>query len=289
MVTDHDSDVDGLYELSPDEFIAARDGLAARLRSDGDREASRRVGQLRRPTVAAWAVNQVVRGSGDKVAALLETGQELRRAQRQLLSGVAAPGLRPAANRRRELVQVLQTRADEALERSGRDPGGHRRDVQTTFEAASIDEDAAHALQQARLSKPLAPPSGFGDLSALAVVRERPAAAPDEALSDADGQAELEAATKALEDAERKAARARTAADRARQETEERKSDARAASDEAASLERRAAAARRRADNAAADVERAEESAQRAQRSYERAAGNLEEASQGVARLREGA
>ncbi|MDP8988077.1 MAG: hypothetical protein M3N11_06985, partial [Actinomycetota bacterium] len=59
-----EADVDGLdqlYELEPRHFVAARDRLVRELRAAGERQAAAAVKGLRRPTVVAWALNQVAR------------------------------------------------------------------------------------------------------------------------------------------------------------------------------------------------------------------------------------
>src|SRR6266542_6806987 len=69
-----------LYGLPPEEFVAARDQRAAQARSEGDRESSRRIRELRRPTLAAWAVNQLVRDQPQTADQILSLGSELRQA-----------------------------------------------------------------------------------------------------------------------------------------------------------------------------------------------------------------
>ena len=58
---DVEAEIDRLFELSPERFVAERDATAKRLRSGGDVEAAARVTKLRRPTVAAWALDQLAR------------------------------------------------------------------------------------------------------------------------------------------------------------------------------------------------------------------------------------
>lgn len=48
-----------LYGEFPEVFVGTRDALVQRLRQRGDQDAAERVRRLRRPTVAAWAVNRV--------------------------------------------------------------------------------------------------------------------------------------------------------------------------------------------------------------------------------------
>ncbi|MEA2287422.1 MAG: hypothetical protein QOJ21_3465, partial [Solirubrobacteraceae bacterium] len=54
-------DSDELYGLPLDAFVPERDALAKELRSDGRREEAAEVKALRKPSVAAWGVNQAVR------------------------------------------------------------------------------------------------------------------------------------------------------------------------------------------------------------------------------------
>ena len=48
-------DVDELYGLPIDRFVAERGAVARGLRADGKREEAARVSGLRKPSVAAWA------------------------------------------------------------------------------------------------------------------------------------------------------------------------------------------------------------------------------------------
>src|SRR3954447_8139768 len=66
-----DEDVDRLYGLPLEEFVAERDALAKRLRADKRREEADAVKSLRKPSVAAWAVNQVLRCHPEDRRALL--------------------------------------------------------------------------------------------------------------------------------------------------------------------------------------------------------------------------
>jgi hypothetical protein len=54
-----DPDLDPLYKAPADEFVAARNALSDRLRKAGDKASAARVKALKRPTPAAWLLNQV--------------------------------------------------------------------------------------------------------------------------------------------------------------------------------------------------------------------------------------
>jgi hypothetical protein len=56
---DLDGALAGLYRRPLGEFVAARDQLTRQLRTAGDRETARRVARLRRPSISAWAANQL--------------------------------------------------------------------------------------------------------------------------------------------------------------------------------------------------------------------------------------
>jgi hypothetical protein len=102
-------ELDGLYALPPGAFIAARQELAKRYRTAGDRESAERVKTARRPTLAAWTANQLARQERGKLRVLLNAGRRVRSAQRRALSGGsgAAEALREAADQEREVLRPL--------------------------------------------------------------------------------------------------------------------------------------------------------------------------------------
>src|SRR4051794_15425109 len=93
-----------LYGLPLERFTAERNALAAELRSP-------EIKALRKPSAAAWAVNQLVRAEPDLVEALLGAGGELRQAHRQAASGRGADQLRAAADAERAAGDLLVARA----------------------------------------------------------------------------------------------------------------------------------------------------------------------------------
>jgi hypothetical protein len=80
-------DWDELYGLALDRFTTERQALARTLRSEGKREEAARVTALRKPSVAAWAVNQLVRTQRKDLAELFKAGDAARRAQADLIEG----------------------------------------------------------------------------------------------------------------------------------------------------------------------------------------------------------
>src|ERR1700727_3143175 len=91
-------DSDQLYGLPLDQFVAERGALVNALRADGDRGQAAEVAALRKPSVAAWAVNQLVRTQRRAVDDLFAAGDTLRDVQAEVMAGRQdAQALRDAA------------------------------------------------------------------------------------------------------------------------------------------------------------------------------------------------
>jgi hypothetical protein len=231
--------------LPPEDFVASRDQLSKRLRDDGQTDEAKRVKSLRRPTVPAWAINQVVRRHPEELQELLRAGDELRRAQQKALSGVKSADLRDAADRRRAALQPMVDAAEAVLEEADRSSAAHTEAAQATFESASVDEDAARQVREGRLAKELPAPSGFGAVSGLAVV-------PGEG-----GQTRAPTAKQQQAD------------QRARQQAERERRAVQEAKEEAEKLDREARDADRRAFKAEQDASRARTEASRLRKKAE--------------------
>jgi hypothetical protein len=264
-----EEELDQLFSRPSEEFIAARDELAKRLKAEGRSEEAGEVKALRRPTVAAWAANQVARQRPEEVAELLAAGAELHKAQRKALSGVKGGGFREAMERRRKALVALVKSAEEVLREAGKGSAGTVDVLQPTFEAASVDAQAGKALKAGRLERELAAPSGFGGATGLEVVAapaEKPPARGKKKAEDEAVRAEQEAVRREAKELERQAAearrkvmRARASAARAEERADKAASeanDARAAAKEAARLLKEAEAEAKRADAALARAEK---------------------------------
>ena len=162
-----DDDIGALYRGSPEAFVAARDALVKRLRDEGREQEAARVKGLRKPTVPAWAVDQLAGRDPDGLEELLAAGSELRRAQRQALSGGDPDVLREATEARRSIVARLTRAAVDALRAAGRSEGPHVDEIAATLEAASIDPEAGERLRAGTLDRPLSAAAGFEDIVGL--------------------------------------------------------------------------------------------------------------------------
>ena len=103
-----EKELDELFHGPLEEFTAGRNELAKSLRSDGDAEASDWVKGLKKPTRAAWLVNQLSQRKPKDVQRLLSVGQELRNAQEEMLAGSAdRKKLREAGAAEQETIERL--------------------------------------------------------------------------------------------------------------------------------------------------------------------------------------
>lgn len=180
---DIDSATDELYGIAPDGFLPRRAELAAAARSDGDRELARQIGALRKPSVAAWAVNRMVRTRPDEVTRLADLAARLRAAQ-QSLDGAA---LKDLGRERARLVDSLVTATAQAAGEDGASlSAAASRDAGDTFVAALASPEATAAVLSGRLTRTLTY-AGFGDVD-LSDATARPLrVVPDDSGSEPTG------------------------------------------------------------------------------------------------------
>jgi hypothetical protein len=163
--------IDHLYSLSPEMFTKARNDAAQRLRTEGNLVGSDLLRTLKRPTVAAWSIDQLPRRRPDLVIELLEAGTALRAAQRAALSRSGkGDDLLKASERRRLAVASLFEEASMVLREAGREPAVHADAIRSTLEAASIDEATGGLFRSGRLTKEVSPPAGLGDITPFEVL-----------------------------------------------------------------------------------------------------------------------
>lgn len=150
---DLDQALDTLYLAPLSEFIPKRDSLAKELLSEQP-VAAKVVKGLKKPTVGAWALNQVALKSPKQIEWLLEVYQKLR-------SPSDSAEFRDASKSRNKIVTDLVDTAVKALE-----SGGHagsesvKEKIARTLQAVATDAEAAEVLRRGRLSRELEP-SGF--------------------------------------------------------------------------------------------------------------------------------
>ena len=145
--------LDELYSGPLEEFTAGRNALAKDLRAGGESSAADWVKGLRKPSRAAWLVNQLAARKSGEVADLLDLGSELRAAQEEMLAGSPDRAkLRETARREQQKVDSL-ARAAEAI---GREHGAGAQiltRVTETLRSAAGDPAVAAAIEGGRLTR----------------------------------------------------------------------------------------------------------------------------------------
>src|SRR6185312_2489053 len=131
--------------------------LVRELRSAGEREQAAAVAALRKPSVAAWAVNQLIRTQRREVDALFAAGDALREVQAGVLSGSAdARELRSAAESERAAVDALVALARGLLSSGGQELTATTVErVAETLHAAALDDEARREVSDGRLVREL--------------------------------------------------------------------------------------------------------------------------------------
>jgi hypothetical protein len=254
--------VDALYGVPLEEFTAARDALAKKLKGDGLGEQAGWVKGLRKPSAAAWVVNQLARTQRREAKGLIESGERLRAAHERLLGGAGkGDEVRGAGADEGKAVRALLARAEGLLDAGGAAPSRATLDrVAETLQAVALEHEARAAFAAGRLT------------------RERRAAGLDPFGGDVEG------GTDAPEEPERaKPSRQRSARrspkgkgpDRAAEKRRQEKASAREAVKDAKAEQRDR---RRDVVGAERDLERARREAESAQRRLEKATAELERA-----------
>jgi len=251
------TDAGELYGLQLERFVPERTALAKALRREGRREEAERVAKLPKPSVAAWAVNQLVRTQARETKQLFAAGDALARAQQQVIAGQgSAAALREAADRERAAVGELVRRARGLLSGDGQAlTAAMLERVSETLHAAALDEEIRAEVSGGCLVRERKH-IGLGGAELFSPPAP-PAPAPAKPKVDRKAKAALEAAIK--------------------QES----SAAKAAAEAAAGLE----AAHQRRDSAAAALAEAERALSAAAERSERAAAAHRQAADEVSRL----
>jgi hypothetical protein len=150
-----EDEYDSLYGLPLEDFTKERNALAKELRARGEREAAGWVGNLTKPTTAAWAVNQVMRTQRKDADVLLDAGDRLRKAHEKAAAGRgSARDLREAAEAEREAVGTLSRAARGLTSAKGRFLSeGVLERVAETLRAISGDPETRSLARVGRLSR----------------------------------------------------------------------------------------------------------------------------------------
>ena len=161
-----EDDVDDLFKLSLSEFTNARNALAARLKQMGRADEATLVKSLTKPSISAWAVNQLYWNYRDEFDQLIATGHRFRQAQKSGSAGKVAH-MRGSLDTRRESLSYLTDLAAELLQDSGHNPTQDTlRRITTTLEGISAYASLSDGPTPGRLTQDVDPP-GFEALASL--------------------------------------------------------------------------------------------------------------------------
>ena len=258
-------DVRRLYHGPLEDFVARRTALAKERRPE-DAAAAAAIAKLRKPSVTAWAVDQVAATEPALVAELLAAGADARDAQQAAADGSAGgDGLREAVGRVRRAVDAASAAAMACSTQPVSEESERR--IRMTLQSAATGSAAQRlALWRGALDRDVEPagfavPSGVDDAdapelaAAIRSLRVKPASpgsrrdARGQRAAPSDGgraTADRAAARRATELRET-AARARAVADAKREHADRVAEAARIAVAEAESAERAARGAERAA------------------------------------------
>jgi hypothetical protein len=289
-----------LYGLPLEEFTPARDALAKELKAAGRKDEAAEVKSLRKPSLAAWALNRVAREHAAVIEELRSAGAELRDAQHEAMSGDAGR-LREASRTLADEVDRVAGLAADVLRAAGRPASAAQQEkIVATLRTAAVDDDAGDALARGVLVEELESTGfsllgvGSGDLSSALTRPARPKgadgrrSAPPVEKDDGETTPSGAGAVAALPGAhrpERKPKPRREALEqveaarrelrRCDAEAEMAATRARRRAERAETAAKRAAEAQRDADQARAEAEEAAGEAEAARRAATEAAARL--------------
>ncbi len=302
-VSSADARIDELYQAPLEAFVLQRNALAKSL---GGSEATR-IRRLRKPSVVAWAINQLYWRERALFDRIRKTGDTLRAAQLAALRSGRRADLSAATDAHRKALTEALAAASRTAAQAGVHPPADA--LVRTLEALSLT--AKMSEPPGRMTEPLQP-AGFDALTGLAIVPSATrrddtvstdTVSTDETRHERDandlhaGERESDATSGRGRGASRSERRQRareshvTSAARRRQEKAARTAERRRARAAARQQRELAATARRRQvalARAESTLARAQSQEQRAREAWERARRAVAEAERAAAALRDG-
>jgi len=308
-----ENDLDALFKLPLAEFTGARNDLAARLKREGRANDSTVVKKLPKPSISAWAVNQLHWNHPEAFDRLLSTSQRFRQPQ-TLQPAARMADLRESLDARREALSHLSDLATILLREAGHNPTPdtiHR--IATTLDALASHATLSDGPTPGHPTQDVDPPS-FASLaslipaadttksneehtrstpsqksaSAAAKTRQATPASTAQKVSDdeeerrakiAAGKGSLQEARKSLTEAQRKSQRLEAAQKKAHAEAKKADAEARQAEKHLREAEQRFDKASAASQDAAHRAERISAEAKEAAQGVEAAERTIEKAS----------
>ncbi|WP_028650582.1 hypothetical protein [Nocardioides halotolerans] len=136
---------DELYALPLPDFTPARDAKAKELKGT---DLAKDVKALKKPSLAGWVVNLLVRHEAEQVDQLLQVGAALRAAQESM----SGDELRQLTRQRRQVTAAVTTQARRLARENGQKvTEAVAAQVEATLTAAMVDEDCGKAVRSGML------------------------------------------------------------------------------------------------------------------------------------------
>jgi hypothetical protein len=207
-----DDAIDELYGAAPEDFVAERTRLAKALRDAGLRDEAETLAKLRKPSIAAWALNQLGRRHRREVDLLLDSGHRLREAQAGLFGGGEKDAFETARRAEQDALSRLAAAAGKLLGERGSASAATLSQVIESLRAAAVSPEGRELLARGRFSEPIRG-QGFDLVGELAAGAPRPPeakprrdrAAEEKAKAELrDAKAELRAAEQEVERAQQR-------------------------------------------------------------------------------------
>jgi hypothetical protein len=155
--------LDRLYAAPLERFVALRRELAAELRARGDMKGSSEVAAAKKPSRTAWAINQVVRRSPERLSAAFDAYAAAERAQAE---GDAEAMRKTARAYRDGLAEVVRESSGILTESGARVSATQARQMSETIRAAVAGGPGSRSrLMSGRLSEDLDADDPFAGMS----------------------------------------------------------------------------------------------------------------------------
>lgn len=181
-----------LYGLPLERFTPERNELAKGL---GDKE----IAGLKKPSLPAWAVNQLVRERTPQLEDLWKAADRLREAH------AGRGDFQKAVEGERDALDRLTGSARELLERAGHAASDATLSrIRGTLQAAAADLETRSAVEEGRLVEHVEP-TGFGALAGVAPAPAARTAKRDERKEKEERRRQIREAEAALREARRRA------------------------------------------------------------------------------------
>jgi DNA repair exonuclease SbcCD ATPase subunit len=284
---------DELYALSLGDFTPARDAKVKELKGT---DLAPRVKALKKPSLAAWVVNLLVRQETGQVEQVLTVGAALREAQ----AAMSGDELRALTRQRRQLTAAVTTRARALAREHGQKVTDAVADqVEATLTASMVDEGCAAAVRsgllvgalsatgvdEVELDKAVAVPEALG-FQALAREADAPARPDLHVVPDPDRDEKARtAAREQLDAAEERLAEAAESLETAASELAELEARSMQVQAEIDELKRRIAELEETADEVDDAISEAEEARDEAQQAVTEATRERDGAAKKLDRL----